>query len=194
MKNGFTLVEMLVVIGIIGILTGASIVGYNSAVLKAENSRAQELVHNAATALTACYQSQGYWPTAIIEGADAQKLDENAVLPLAKKSYLSMNVGDDGKLAGFDRFGLVTPWAQNVIKSRGKSVSLTTPVGNTKAKIEDHILRYAIDDDDDGLVEVNVNGASLRVRASACVWCCPKTGSTAWKDMIKSWTSGQEKR
>lgn len=193
MKSGFTLVEMLVVIGIIGILTGASIVGYNSAVQKAENSRAQELVHNAATALTACYQSQGYWPTAIQEGADQQKLDEKAVLPLAKKNYLSMSV-DDGRLSGYDRFGLVTPWAQNVIKSRGKSASLSTPVANTSATIEDHILRYAIDDDEDGLVEINTDGASVRVRATACVWCCPKNGSKKWKDMIKSWTAGQEKR
>ena len=39
MKRGFTLVEMLIVIGIIAILTGAAMTGFRGAVEKAQAAR-----------------------------------------------------------------------------------------------------------------------------------------------------------
>lgn len=44
MKKGFTLVEMLVVIGIIVILLGASIGGFSKMTKSAERAKARELV------------------------------------------------------------------------------------------------------------------------------------------------------
>ena len=62
MKKGFTLIEMLVVIGIIAILIGASLAGYSSMVKTADKARCQELVSNVATALTMLFQNEGMWP------------------------------------------------------------------------------------------------------------------------------------
>ena len=52
---GFTLVEMLVVIGIIAVLTAASVVGYSRVTASAEKARCFELVKNVHTALVQLY-------------------------------------------------------------------------------------------------------------------------------------------
>lgn len=187
---GFTLVEMLVVIAIIGILTGASVVGYSKMIEQAENTRAQELVSNATTALTAYYQKEGYWPQAILAGAQGDNLlDEKAALPLAKKGYLSLTIDSSGlQLSGYDKFGVVTPWATTVLKKRGSSATLSTKVHGQET-IKDHILRYAVDDDEDGLVDLPMEVGGKKVRATACVWCISKSGK-----MLTSWTKGQVAR
>lgn len=185
MNKGFTLVEMLVVVGIIAIMTAASMVGYSSMIKTTERTRAQELVSNVATAMTALYQQEGYWPKRIISGMQGDcKLNENVIKPL--NGYISLN--------GYDRFGIVTPWAVTVIKNRGNRTTLQTPVGGKT--IDDHILRYAVDDDGDGITELPsaYGEGGIRVRASACVWCCSKEGSFKTKDVIKSWTLDQQVR
>ena len=59
-KSGFTLVEMLVVIGIIAILAAASMVGYSKVVKSARRAKNQELVSNAATALAQILTRMAY--------------------------------------------------------------------------------------------------------------------------------------
>lgn len=191
-RKGFTLIEMLVVIGIITVLMAASMAGFSSMTKTAEKTRARELVTNVATALTALYQREGAWPKRTLEGAKGDfKFDENAALPLAKKNYLSLSLTNDkSALTGYDKFGVVTPWAVAVLKSNGRNADKGTKVGS--ATIEDHILRYAIDTDGSGFVDVTP--LNVRVRATACVWCCGKNGSFGKKDVIMSWTKGQEVR
>lgn len=193
-EKGFTLIEMLVVIGIIAILVAATTVGYSKVIATSENTRARELVSNVSTALQALYQNEGMWPKKILEGASGDfKLGREAGLALAKKGYLSLSM-NSGKteLIGYDRFGVVTPWAVTVIKKRGTGVNEGTKIG--AATLDDHILRYAVDDDGDGITEVPAIGDSspARVRANACVWCCGRDGKMTKKEAIKSWTSGQE--
>lgn len=176
-RTGFTLVEMLVVIGIIVILIGASIGGYSKMTKSAERSKAQELVSNAATALTVYFQQEGVWPKRIISvGAKDGRLDERVAYILAKKGLFSLSTGDS-KLIGADRFGIVTPWAMQTIKREGNSASTGSKVRGTNSTVEDHILHFAVDLDGDGIVEgANVGGTSIDVRATAIVWCCNKDG------------------
>lgn len=176
-RKGFTLIEMLVVIGIIAILIGASLAGYSSMTRTADRARCQELVSNAATALTALFQNEGSWPKRLAKnGATDGKLDEDAAYALVSngRSYFSLTK-DGSKLGGHDRFGIVTPWAQSVIKSLGTSASKSSKVGSMT--VDDHILHYALDLDGDGrILGASVGGKSIDVRATAIVWCGGRDG------------------
>ena len=205
MKRGFTLVEMLIVIGIIAILTGAAMTGFRGAVEKAQAAKCQELVHNVSTALVKVFQDNGSWPSRIISaGQGSGEMTAEIVGELARRKALSLNyrlveneeTGEKVyKLVGLDQCGVVSPWAAEVIKRKAANgnVSLNEPVpgGGT---IRDHVLRFSVDDDEDGLVKVSYEGGkSVTVRASAAVWCCGRDGKFGTRDDIKSWAKGQEK-
>lgn len=186
MKRGFTLIEMLVVIGMIAVLTAASMVGYTKFVKQAENAKNQELVSNVVTALTAIYQIDGAWPKRLVSGAmqTPPYLDENAAIPLGKRGYLTLDYDKNtNTLKGYDRFGVITPDGTAILKRRGTNVQ--------KNEIEGYLVCYAIDEDGDGITEVS--DLSVRVRATACAWCAGKKekGKTS---IVKSWTKGQEVR
>lgn len=205
MKRGFTLVEMLIVIGIIAILTGAAMTGFRGAVEKAQAAKCQELVHNVSTALVKVFQDNGSWPSRILSaGQGSGEMTAEIGGELARRKALSLNyrlveneeTGEKVyKLVGLDQCGVVSPWAAEVVKRKAANgnVSLNEPVpgGGT---IRDHVLRFSIDDDEDGLVKVSYEGGkSVTVRASAAVWCCGRDGKFGTRDDIKSWAKGQEK-
>ncbi len=201
MKKGFTLIEMLVVIGILALLVGASIGGYSAVTKMAERTKAQELVSNVATALGGIYQTDGMWPKRLATvGERGGKLDEDNALSL--NGYFSLNVYNN-KLVGLDRFGIVTPWATAVLKARGNSATESTIVSSAKDgthTVGDHILYFAVDTDGDGIIKgANVGGESVDVRATAIVWCAGKDGKLeSYKDGLKkddlySWAYGQTK-
>ena len=205
MKRGFTLVEMLIVIGIIAILTGAAMTGFRGAVEKAQAAKCQELVHNVSTALVKVFQDNGSWPSRIISaGQGSGEMTAEIGGELARRKALSLNyrlveneeTGEKVyKLVGLDQCGVVSPWAAEGVKRKAANgnVSLNEPVpgGGT---IRDHVLRFSIDDDEDGLVKVSYEGGkSVTVRASAAVWCCGRDGKFGTRDDIKSWAKGQEK-
>ena len=91
-------------------------------------AKCQELVSNAATALTALFQQEGAWPRArASRGATDGELDKDAALPLATKNYLSLAM-ENGTLSGYDKFGVVSPWAMKVLKAKGTSATRSTRV------------------------------------------------------------------
>ena len=196
MKKGFTLVEMLVVIGIIAVLVGATIGGYSKFSKTAERVRCQELVANTATALAALFQNDGAWPRALrANGAVDGELNAAAAYPLAAGGYLSLTTSG-GALSGLDKFGVVSPWGRDHIKRRGASAALGDKVA--LGTLQDHILHYALDLDGDGIIEgANVGGESVDIRATAAVWCCGQDGKMEAysqglrKDDVYSWTKGQ---
>ena len=198
-RKGFTLIEMLVVIGIIATLMGVMVASVSKFMKSAERARCQELVANTATALTALYQKEGAWPRALISNHNSdQGLDQKAALPLAKGGYMTLTVNNAGtQLSGYDRFGVVSPWALAVIKRRGTSAKESTPVpsGGT---IKDHVVKHGIVLNGAGVIPgVQVGGETSDIRATAAVWCCGKDGRLEGyalglkKDDVYSWTIGQ---
>lgn len=203
MRRGFTLLEMMVVMGIIALLIGVSVAGYSRMTKTAETARAQELVANTATALTALYNKEGAWPQRLLsEGKNDGRLDERTAYLLAKKDVMSLTT-EGGKLAGFDRFGIITPWAQAVVKRLGQKATVGSKVGSRT--VQDHILHFAIDTDGDGIIEgASVGGENLTIRATAAVWCIGKSGGDKgqpWPysrglshDDVYSWSREQVKK
>jgi len=194
------MIEMLVVLGIIAILIGASVTGFSKMTKTADKAKAQELVANTATALTAIFQKEGAWPKRLRDH-NGDKLDATAALALAKAGSMSLST-DSGvtKLIGIDQFGILTPWGAAAVKRAGTGASLGLKVG--AKTVEDHILYYALDLDGDGKIDGSELGSNLsglsQIRATAAVWCCGKDGNRETdyklgrkKGNVYSWTYGQ---
>lgn len=200
MKKGFTLIEMLLVIGIIAVLAGSILAGLSHMTKSSERQRCQELVANVSTALTQLFNDKGVWPRAMLaNGLHGGLLDETATIPLALGGYLSLSYDNQtGKLIGYDKFGVITPWAAAFLKSsNGAKATLSTAVP-TGGKIQDHILHFAVDADGDGVIpNVSIGGQTISVRATVAVWCGGKDGviepySKGLKgDDVYSWSYGQ---
>ena len=195
MKKGFTLVELMVVIGILALLMAVLFGSFGSAPEKAEEGDCQQYVHQVADALTRLHQDKkGLWPKALRQNhLSEQGLDEKAAYPLAAGGYLSLSSDGESKLTGTDRFGLFSRWGQELLKQRGLSCTLSSRV-KVGGSLADHRLRYALDLDGDGIIEdidvSKIPGAekaqSVSVRATAAVWCLGPKG-----EVICSWTKGQ---
>ena len=192
MKKGFSLVEILVVLGILGLLMGVLIYGFSSAPEKANKAKCHNFVKDVETVLGLVE-----WTPRLYGGMNSENgLDEVTAYPIASKLEYRVR---DGKMIGLGRFGVVTPWAENVIREAGSSASLSTPVpsGGT---VRDHRLHYALDADGDGITEAVVGGESLRVRANVAVWCCGADGRIEpyaeglKSDDVYSWTRDQVDR
>lgn len=199
---------MLVVIGIIAVLVGASIGGFSAMTRTAEKAKCQELVSNVATALTVMFQQEGAWPKRLAKnGASDGQLDADAAYAFVAGStkYLSLS-HSGGKLIGIDRFGVVSPWAASLIRRKGNSAALSDVVSagpNGSMTVKDHILHYALDLDGDGIIQgASVGNQMIDVRATAIVWCGGKDGfvspypyagggKSGKNDDVYSWTPGQ---
>lgn len=203
MKKGFSLVEMLVVVGIIAVLLGASLGAFTNMRRSADKARCQELVSNAATALAAIYNADGAWPKLIREKSEGDGLmDEKVAYVIAKRKLMSVSYDDQKKQAtGLDKFGIVSPWATDALRHAGSMASKSTKVSSGKQTktVADHILRFKVDLDGDGIIEnVQVGGGKIpAIRATAVVWCGGKDGVIdAYKvgaktDDVYSWAPGQ---
>ena len=210
-KSGFTLVEMLVVIGIIAVLSAASMVGYSKVVKSARKAKNQELVSNAAIAITQILaNNHNVWPKDLTDGfSDGSygQLDEKVSRVFVRFNMLGLSYDEEkakGKkgskniyLTGRSRLGVVDAEAEAVLK-RMRSAAPGTPVPSGKT-MKDHILYYAIDKDGDGIVEAKVGNKDVEVRATAIVWSAGPDGVVAYEyrgrnDDVYSWRPDQEKK
>ena len=206
-RKGLTLMELLVVVGIMMLLTAVLLGGISRVKKTAANAKAQDLVSNVATAFNQILQTEKNWPARLLRAASANDpiVDTDACQSLIRGKVYSLSYKNKGDgtymLTGVDRFGIVDPWAAQFLRNHSSAGEGTkVPGGGT---VKDHILRFAIDDDYDGICEVRILGKSIRVRASVAVWCCGQNGQfesyssvgrAEGSDDIFSWTPGQVER
>ena len=211
MRKGFTLLEMMVVIGIIAILAGSSMVGYSKVVKSARKARNQELVSNVAAAITQILSdNSNSWPKDLTDGltnGDGGQLDEKTSRVFVRYHLLGLsynekqagtNLGSRNvSLRGKDRYGIVDADTEALLK-RNKRATLSTavPTGGT---VKDHILYYAIDKDGDGIVKVQIGTETLEIRATAVAWAAGPDGvvdygSRGRNDDVYSWRPSQARQ
>ena len=201
-KSGFTLVEMLVVIGIIAVLAAASMVGYTRIIKSARKTKTVELVANVATALTYILTKEGTWPEELLQGDGSGQLDKNVAKVFIRYNLLGLSynqrTGGEGSytLTGKDRCGIVDAEAEAVLK-RNRRANESTSVPSGKS-VQEHILYYAIDDDGDGFTYATLkdSGKQLKIRATAVVWAAGPNGVEEYNalgrnDDVYSWRPTQ---
>ena len=205
-NRGFTLIEMLVVIGIIAILSGALLMGFGRVTKAAQRAKAVEAVSQAAQSLVILRQkNDGVWPAIITTAGGGDGSGKGMIEDVARKfaEYDMLGIaykksGDKIILLGISRCGLVDPWAEAVLKrNQNANVGSKVPTGGT---VQDHIIYFAVDTDGDGITMANVGGQAVQIRAEAVAWCAGADGVIApytqrgRSDDIYSWDKAKEKK
>lgn len=212
-RRGLTMVELLVVVGIIMVLSSVLLAGISRVKKSAANAKAQDLVSNVATAINQVLMAEKNWPGYLIRAASSgdPMVDADACQVLIRYGVYSVSHVKDGteggdtryRLTGADRCGIVDPWAAQFLKRLSPGVSGESALGRKVPEggtVKDHLLRFAIDDDYDGICEVRLQGRTVRVRANVAVWSCgrngkfedySKVGRAEGSDDLFSWTPGQ---
>jgi len=165
---GFTLIEMLVVIGILGILAATLITSFSHVKMTARQAQAQTLAAETATALTLYLQQERGWGKVLPakEEMDAEAcrvLQEMNLLDLTTyKKDSSGNLTIEINPDSLDRYGLLDPWGR--AKLRG-----SPNLG--EGDVAEHRLQIRLDMDFDGYVDANEGAPEgMKVRAAVIVW------------------------
>ena len=195
LRGGFTLVEMLVVLGIIGLLAGALIGSFSHIKTTARQSQAQALAGEVATALTTYLQRYGQWPDDLLKGQNGasdpskMEMDKKACWMLQDKKLLdvTVKVWSDSKQdwvwdtdagGSLDRFGLLDPWGRDALRKNPAIASEDAMIGSG-GKLSDHRIQYRLDVNYDGYVdETESQPLGVKVRASAIAWSRGTDGKT----------------
>lgn len=218
-RDGFTLVEMLVVIGIIGILAATLITSFSHVKMVAKQSQAQALVSEVATAFNVFLQKERQWPDEWV-GEDGEgtktEMDPEVCWVFQKRNLLDLTTyerNSDGSLMeclegninkqSLDRFGMLDPFARNELKRKSTTVE-TDPV-STGGTFRDHRLQFRLDTNYDGYVDSKDKVAppeGVRVRGSVIVWTRGPDGKDDYEnrsgrypdDDRLSWVYGKSKK
>lgn len=160
-EAGFTLVEMLVVIGIIAMLAVAFMSSFSYVQRLAWKQQSQTIVSNAATALTLYLQKERGWG----ELENKTEFDSDVCRILKAAGVFDSTVkasGDTKETASIDRYGLLDAWGQRMLRAN-------PDVSESIAK--QHRIQFRLDLNMDGKVDSSEDAPNgLSIRAAALVW------------------------
>lgn len=168
--SGLTLVEMLVVIGVIGIVASLMMGSYQQVKRSAWRSRANQQVHAVKVALNVYLQNERDWPEYFKENSNLE-MDEHVCGILQNANLLDVTTWNNystttrsGQInqQSPDRFGFLDPWGRAIMR-RNRNAS--------EADVRQHRIQFRVDRDMDGYVDGGEGAPrGRRVRGSVIVW------------------------
>ncbi len=170
-RKGFTLIEMLVVLAIIGVLTGILFPVHSSLRYKAWASRTQDTTLQVANAWTLYFQEHRRFPdvaTLPDAVADAEKDYEFTMTPEAGNLVSEYFERSDLQ----KEFGVLSVWGERIVRR----------TGGTAADAAAHLIRVKLDTGYNG--KVIVPDTAEEVHKSVIAW---SMGETPGHPVIRSW-------
>jgi prepilin-type N-terminal cleavage/methylation domain-containing protein len=166
--GGFTLVEMLMVIGIIGILAVTLVGSFSYLKTTAWQTRAQAQVSQLATALTVYLQNERSWPDELLNNDEFNPevcavLQQSKIVDVTTWTTLPTKTAS-GKISenSPDKHGLLDPWGRAIMRRNLKA---------QESEVKDHRLQYRLDKNFDGVVDASEGSPKgATVRAAVLVW------------------------
>jgi len=207
-NRGFTLVEMLVVMGLIGLLLALMTGALKYVQSTAWQARSQELVSNVATALTVYIQREGTWPDEILSSGGVVNNEVCKVLQQARLLDVTTVINTNGVVSinqnSPERFGLLSPWGQRLVRQNPKMQASLGALPSDTQMVR-HMLQFRVDTTLDGKIDSEdaqlgaILGNASVIRASAIVWACGpngkedgNTGAKKSRENRQSWGGGEK--
>jgi prepilin-type N-terminal cleavage/methylation domain-containing protein len=203
LRSGFTLVEMLVVIGMIGILAASLIGSFSHIKSTARGSQAQVQVSEVATAFNLYLQQEREWPA---EALASEEMDADVCKAfqfyrygnfLDLTTWSTNGTSSAVNLNSPDRFGLLDIWGRAALRKYPRTTSADAVLDGVK--LSDHRIQFRLDTDMDGYVDSGEGSPKgAKVRASVLVWSRGPDGKDASTQAKRypgddrlSWSYGQ---
>ena len=164
-RSGFTLVEMLVVIGIIGILSGSLVGTVTHMKSVAKKVKARDAISDAKIALNCYLQQEGEWDEDML--VDHAAMTREVCIELRNKQ--TIDYAPDSGL-GLDRFGMLDSWGRDSLR-RSPAITSEDESGDDGIDIGDRLLQFRVDKNYDGYVDESEDSPmGVKIRANVIIW------------------------